>query len=311
MYEITFHAMGCEMKALLDSYHERAKEILTQVPVWFEEWEAILSRFRPESELCQLNGRPGEWVRVSRVLYTVLEDSLQAAVLTGGLVDPTVLSALEAAGYDRAFDEIGGFSGPPVRASDGVPAGSWLAVELERSRTAVRLPVGTRVDLAGVAKGWAADSAVDQLAAFGPALVDAGGDIALRGPRSDGTMWGVGVARPGNGVQDIIGFLELEGGFVATSGRDFRRWRSTGGWMHHIIDPRSGLPADTDAMSATVVGPYSMLAEAGAKAAMILGSRDGLQWLEDQKDLEGLLVLEDGQRIVTSGLEEVVTWSDE
>ena len=84
-------------------------------------------------------------------------------------------------------------------------------------------------------------------------------------------------------------------GGVATSGRDYRRWQRNGVWQHHIIDPRTGLPAKTDVLSATVVASTTSEAEAAAKAALILGSDAGLDWLEAHPSCAGLLVLEDGQ----------------
>src|SRR5205823_10144570 len=97
-------------------------------------------------------------------------------------------------------------------------------------------------------------------------------------------------------------------GGVATSGRDYRRWRKDGEWKHHIIDPRTGAPAETDVMSATVVAPTACAAEIGAKMAFLLGSHDGLEWLEERPSLAGLLVLENGQVLRSKRLEDFV-WS--
>ncbi len=84
-------------------------------------------------------------------------------------------------------------------------------------------------------------------------------------------------------------------GGVATSGRDYRRWQRDGAWQHHILDPRTGQPAATDVLSATVIAPTAREAEAAAKAALILGSREGLEWLETHPAFAGLLILEDSR----------------
>jgi thiamine biosynthesis lipoprotein len=89
--------------------------------------------------------------------------------------------------------------------------------------------------------------------------------------------------------------LWLEQGGVATSGRDYRRWRRGGVWQHHLLDPRTGRPAQTDVLSATVLGPSAAEAEVAAKVALILGSRAGLAWLAARPALTGVLVLADGQ----------------
>jgi thiamine biosynthesis lipoprotein len=162
----------------------------------------------------------------------------------------------------------------------------------------VRLPPGARLDLGGVAKGWAADRAARRLGATGPALVDASGDIAASAPPRGAPGWAIGVADPGDpGGQ--LALLCLARGGVATSGRDYRRWRRAGRWWHHLIDPRTGLPAETDVVSATVVAPTALDAEVAAKVALLLGQRVGLAWLEARPWLAGLLVGPDG-RVATS-----------
>src|SRR5262249_13693488 len=147
----------------------------------------------------------------------------------------------------------------------------WEAIELDPAARSICLPEGLRLDLGGNAKGWAADRAVRRLARFGPALVDAGGDIALCGPRPNGDPWGIGVADPILPDRDLT-LLRVASGGVATSGVDFRRWLRDGVWKHHLIDPRTGEPAETDLLSATVVAGSTADAEAAAKTVMLLGA---------------------------------------
>ena len=154
------------------------------------------------------------------------------------------------------------------------------------------MPVGMRLDLGGVAKGWAADQAVRALSAVGPALVDAGGDIAVSGPRTDGSPWAIGVADPFEDDQQCD-LLLLTGGGVATSGRDYRRWQQGGRWQHHLIDPRTGLPSTSDVVSATVIAPTASEAEVAAKVVLLLGSVAGLRWLEARPTLAGCIMCDD------------------
>jgi thiamine biosynthesis lipoprotein len=100
----------------------------------------------------------------------------------------------------------------------------------------------------------------------------------------------------------------IERGGVATSGKDYRRWQLDSVWQHHIIDPRTGLPAQTDVLTATVIAPSAVEAEVAAKVALISGSRAGLEWLEADPTLAGMLVLEDGQRIYSQRIHEYL-WS--
>ena len=305
MRQHEFRAMGCQMLAALDIEEPAAAEWLAEAPSWFAEWERCLSRFRDDSELAWVNRHAGGPVQVSDIFWDVVKTALQAAQRSHGLVTPTVLAELELAGYDRSFEMLGArVSADPL--PPATPSGDWNAIVLRLGSRSICLPPGVRLDLGGVAKGWAADRAARQLGAHGPALIDAGGDIAVSGPMADGSPWPIGVADPSE-VDGQIELLLLASGGVATSGRDYRRWRQGGSWQHHIIDPRTGRPAVTDVLSATVVASSAREAEVAAKTALILGSRAGLAWIEARPSLAALLVLED-RRIVRSQRLERYTW---
>jgi thiamine biosynthesis lipoprotein len=129
--------------------------------------------------------------------------------------------------------------------------------------------------------------------------MDAGGDIAVSDQMADGHPWPVAIADPLD-VQESLDLLALRSGGVATSGIDYRRWQKDGAWKHHIIDPRTGEPAQTDLMSVTIAAPDVLHAEAAAKTVLILGSQAGLDWLENQPELGGLLALQDGRVLYSS-----------
>jgi thiamine biosynthesis lipoprotein len=299
MQQLPFRAMGCQMLAVVDTPGQPALERLNAAPGWFAEWEQHLSRFRPDSELARLNGA-GRPMRVSAVLWQVLQAALEAARQSDGLVRPTLLGALEAAGYDRSFEALA-----PVAARPAPAPADWRAIGLNQRARTVALPAGARIDLGGIAKGWAADQAARRLAAAGPALVDAGGDVAVSGPMADGAPWPIAVENP-LAPGSPLGLLQLARGGVATSGRDYRRWQQDGRWQHHIIDPRTGRPAETDVLAATVVAPDCVTAEAAAKVALIAGGAAGLAWIEARPKLAGLLVLEDGRVLRSHGMRELL-----
>ncbi len=173
-------------------------------------------------------------------------------------------------------------------------------MQLDRRRRTASLANGARLDLGGFAKGWAADEAARRLGRLAPALVDVGGDLAVSGPRRDGSPWPVAVGDPRD-PERVLGVVQISRGGVATSGRDFRRW-GRDGKAHHIIDPRSGQPAQSDLLTATVLAPSASRAEVAAKVLLILGSRAGLDWIEARPGLSGLFVREDEDEL--HGLEE-------
>ncbi|MGB7873294.1 MAG: FAD:protein FMN transferase [Anaerolineales bacterium] len=295
LHTLPFRAMGCQMLAILEQDCEDAPGILARVPDWFEEWEQALSRFRHDSELSRLNRTADQPVPVSQTLWDVFQASLTADQETGGLVTPTVLEAVEMAGYDRPFDELFGSRNYVGLGADVRPLS--IVIYDEQPRT-ICLPPEIRLDFGGVAKGWTAHQAVQRLKASGPALMNAGGDIAISGPRLNDEPWLIGISNPFEPEQDLV-TLHLHGGGVATSGKDRRRWMQGTLLNHHIIDPRTGQPAMTDILTVTVIAPTTMEAEAAAKSVFLMGSGDGLDWLESDSGLAGVLVLDDGQVIAS------------
>lgn len=217
----------------------------------FERLEAILSRFRPDSELSRLN-RNG-YVEAGTDLLAVVTLALDARERTGGLFDPTVHDALVAAGYDRSFELL---QHDRPRTATAIACGGRVTI----CGREILLAPGTHLDLGGIGKGYAVDRAAELLGAHGPALVNAGGDIACQGG-----SWPVGVELPGGALT-----IALERGALATSGSDRRAW--AGG--HHLIDPRTGLPAESSYLRVTVAAATAAEAEVLAKA-IYLGADPG------------------------------------
>jgi thiamine biosynthesis lipoprotein len=293
LHRLSFRAMGCEVVAFLESDSPTAPAFLDFVPEWFEEWEQTLSRFRPDSELTRLNQTFDQPVRVSDTLWEVFQYSLSANLMTNGLVTPTVLDAVVHAGYDRPFDSIAaeGYSSP---AADPWYVNPLSLVIWDEKEQAIILPRGVHLDFGGVAKGWAAHQAMERLRALGPALVNAGGDIAVSGLRLGDVKWGVGVSNPFEMGTDLE-VLYVKRCGVASSGKDRRRWMMGGVLHHHIINPQTGQPAVSDLLRVTAVAPTVMEAEAAAKAAFIMGSEKGLAWIEQDATLAAVLILDDGR----------------
>jgi len=304
LHRLEFHAMGCDMLAAVEC--EAAPKMLSLVPTWFEEWEQSLSRFRYDSELTRLNQTHDQPVRVSETLWDVFQTARKAEQLTDGLVTPTLLDAIIEAGYDRPFDILPHHSTPKI---DSVLTISQplTTIAFDASARSITLPEGMGLDFGGTAKGWAAQQAMQQLQMEGPALIDAGGDIAISGLRTDGGPWKIGIADPFHKDEEVE-VLYLDAGGVATSGKDRRRWTRDGIFQHHIIDPLTGQPAETDLLTVTVIAPNVMEAEAAAKAAFILGSRAGLEWIEAHPEFAGVFILDNGEMLYSRNMDKYVEW---
>jgi thiamine biosynthesis lipoprotein len=305
MAEVTrrFRAMNTDVLAtiVIDAagQQEAAAVALDELEQLFARVEACASRFRPESELSALNRSAGQPFAASPLLYALIEAALQAAVETGGIFDPTLLEALEQAGYDRSFEQLaasGAAPGPPGPrpASAGALPGAWRAVRLDPATHTITLPSGCRIDLGGIGKGWTVDQACTLLRArgFRHFAVDAGGDLYAAGTTGDGTPWTVGVSDPANPERDLA-ILMLDGNGVATSTIARRRWYVGSELRHHLIDPRTRRPAASGIVSATVMAETVARAETLAKAALILGPKAGRALL-DRLQVAGLLVAAGG-----------------
>ena len=129
------------------------------------------------------------------------------------------------------------------------------------------------LDLGGIAKGWAVDRAAEMLGAWGAAMVDAGGDIRVN-EAAGGEPWPIGIQHPFDPTRDL-GVVALAGGAIVTSTVGRRQWRLDQQPMHHLIDPRTGRPSQSDLHTVTVLAPTAASAEVSAKVALILGSDRG------------------------------------
>jgi thiamine biosynthesis lipoprotein len=262
-YRHDFRAMGTSVRLMgPDGPPARLAQAAGHVESLFGQEEARFSRFRDTSELTRVNRLAGRWVDVSPRFERLVRLSLDHAEATGGLFDPTVLDAVIAAGYDRDFDEV--LAGARGALHPSRPCGRWTDVEV--SEGAIRLPTGVGLDLGGIAKGSAADLAAETAIANGLAwaLVSAGGDLRLLG---DAPPIEVAIEDPAD-PSISVARVTLVGGALATSSVMARAW---GNGLHHVIDPRTGAPSQTDAIQATVWAPTCAEAEALSTWALLTG----------------------------------------
>ena len=267
---VAFRAMGTDVE--LVAPNEPPQTTVEALKHWFEYVESHLSRFRPQSELSMLNASAGRPFIASDILAEVLRGALQSAARTGGIFDPTVLTNLQAAGYRTSFDELGAVveSQPP----EVLPR--WDSIDITDGHVIV-LPEGVGIDLGGYAKGWTVDRAARLLPEYEPWLLNAGGDIRASGAGPDGEGWLIGVEDPFALRTDLL-VLRTWGGAVATSTTMRRRWMTSDGkFFHHLIDPRTGLPGQSDLASVTVIGESVAEAEVQAKVLLLLGRQAAVE----------------------------------
>lgn len=304
IHRLHFRAMGTEMLVCVDNGSDKSPIELADVPGWFEEWEQVLSRFRVDSELTRLNRAGNQPVTVSETLWHVFQSALSAEKYTGGLVTPTVATAVIESGYDRDFSLLAGQVLSPFESEPPIVR-TLASVSWDETTKSICLPEGVQLDFGGIAKGWAAEQVVQRLKHLGSALMNCGGDIFMSGPLLDGSPWEIGIHRPFDRSSGYIGMMYFDHGCgVATSSTDRRRWMQGDSLRHHIIDPHTGQSAESDVVSATIVAPTAVEAETAAKSVLIRGSAEGLDWLESKSNLAGLIILENGNILYSQRINE-------
>ncbi len=283
VYEERFASMGTTARVLVDADEATAARALREARRRLDDHEAALSRFRSDSELSALNRDPRDAVRASPVLCQALRAALWAARRTGGLVDPTLLGALEDAGYAtsragaprRALEPLLA-TAPRRRPARAAGVAGWRAVRVHDG--VIHRPAGLRLDLGGTAKGLAADLLADDLRVLPRAVVDLGGDVRVAGSAAPGHPFEVVVEHPLTGAAAAT--VPLGAGAIATSGLSRRAWCDGDGHpAHHLLDPATGTPAWTGLVAVTALAPTALEAEVLAKAALLAGPAGARRWL--------------------------------
>lgn len=263
--------------------------LLEQARLRIADLERRWSRFRPDSEVSEINRTGG--ARVSPETEQLVATAITAWRRTGGRFDPTVYRAMVGNGYRNSYDGPGDRGDPtraPAPGCDGIAVGAG----------SVRLPAGVGFDPGGIGKGLAADIVAEEVAAAGAAgvMVNLGGDLRAIGIGPGGVGWAVAVDEPLAGVSVTVGLVE---GAVATSTPLRRRWTAGGRDMHHLVDPASGLPLNGSAPAlVSVVAAEAWWAEACTKAAMLLATPGPVL-----EEAAALIVHADGRRTLVNGME--------
>jgi len=306
-----YRAMNTAIQVAAEGDRDELEGGFQRVRHFIEDSEARFSRFREDSELCQLNRSAGTWFQASPELYELLSEALRLHTLTGGLFDPSILGALQRVGYDRSMDEIKAMGILADR--DFSPMTSprfegtlFEGTFLDPGNHSVLLPPHVQIDFGGIAKGWIAGKAVQMLSDYAPACaVSIGGDIAFHGFPTGETAWQVSLENPLD-EDDVLAVLDVDSAALATSSVSRRRWLQGNQARHHIIDPRTGFPAEVEWLSVSAGAPESTTAEAFAKAILIGGPLVGARFVEQFPGLWFIAVRPDGSLSEIQASEEMI-----
>lgn len=257
--------------------------------------EALLSVTDERSEIFRLN-RDGA-AALSEDTAALLRDAVSLSDLTGGAFDPTVYPLVSAWGFTGETQSV-----PTDAALED--ALSLVGTEhLHFSGNTLTLDAGTMLDLGGIAKGFAAERCAELLRESGvtAALLSLGGNVQTVGEKPDGSAWVIGIADP-NAPSNAIAWLEFYGEkALVTSGGYQRYFEHDGVRYHHILDPKTGFPAENGLVSVTVIADSGTRADAYSTALFVMGLEQACEFWRMLSDFEAVFLTEDGAVYATEG----------
>jgi thiamine biosynthesis lipoprotein len=280
------------------------EEALTSAYREVSRLESVLDRHTSGSDIAKINEAAGsEPVPVSLNALDVIIRSLEVGELSGGAFDITIAPLIKLWGFGTGDTQIPG----EAELAEALAFVDYSQVQVDRGAGTVFLPkAGIELDLGGIAKGFIVDKAVDALRDKGitSAYFDAGGDIRVLGGKPDGAPWLIGIRHPRD-RRGIAATVEIRNSAIVTSGDYERYFQVNDERYHHIIDPQSGMPA-RGLISVTVVATDAFTADAYSTAVFVLGLEQGIALVESLPGVEAILITEDEQVHITSGLEGLV-----
>ena len=256
-------------------------------------YERIFSKTIPGSEVWQLNHAGGWPVPLGEDMQRVLRASLELYTASEGAFNVAVGGLMALWNFKSETPKL------PEEAALRAALEKSDASRIELDGAAARLPEGMEIDLGGIAKGYIADRVADMLREGGAetALLNFGGNIVTTGPKPDGSPWHIGLQSPGGTWgEDYWAVTSLERGTVVTSGVYERGFELDSRRYHHILDPRTGYPAESGLLSVTIRGEDSMLADGLATAALVLGAEKGVA-LAARFGCQAIALTEDGRSL--------------
>lgn len=290
--------LGTDFSVLIVSGDAGAKkdaQDICNLAILFDE---SFSRFREDSELVRLNNSSGSNFVASEVLIDILKEAQRFHKLTGGIFDPTILGPLEEVGYKESFDILGKNKNSKVNLNIDEVVNNFFdrpvfsVSIIDKNKNLISLPKCLKVDLGGLGKGYLLDSLAKKLRGkYNNFWISAGGDIILHGKNNSSGVWEVGVQNPLKHDEDLMKIRVLgESLSIATSGVTKRKGIKGDFSWHHIIDPRTGLPADNDILAVTVISRDALEADILAKTVLILGGKEGIDFVNKLPDVECLII---------------------
>lgn len=291
-----YYKKKAEAEKAINSSMEEMKRVEQKMSCFFSGSE--VSRINKEAFLERKKGSllAERWIPISDELFSLLEESVLLSKLTKGSFDITIYPLWKIWKFEGENIEVPS-KGKIERALELV---TYKNMILQNGKISFAKK-GMGIDLGGIAKGYAVDAAIKVLKDknINSAIVNAGGDMYVLG-RKQGKPWRIGIRHPRR-EREILGTIEVEDRAIVTSG-DYERFFFSGGKKyHHIINPKTGYPAD-ECQSVTIVAKEATFADGLATGIFVLGPKEGMALIENLEGVEGVIVNKEGDVSVSSGL---------
>jgi thiamine biosynthesis lipoprotein len=295
----TFKAMGSTISIQAKMLDEKP---FLEIKKLFAEYEQAASRFIKDNPLDKINKHLGEWVDVPSCLSEMIQSAYVSYRYTNGAFDPRILGNLIDAGYVETF-ENNKWSSMTTRTVSIVE--QWSPEIRKESVKVGNMPI----DLGGIGKSFTAKKAADILKEYSSDyFVNAGGDVVFAGLSPEGEKWRVSVENPYD-MNKVAAVIEVTDTSVATSSISKRKWiTSDERRMHHIINPKTGQPADGEIIAVTIIHPDAVWAEVWAKSLFFMSSKD-LALNTSNLSIPALWFTEDGKMSYNMAMKPYVIWT--
>lgn len=282
-------------------YSEQEEKIIDKVWQRLDELEQKMSQ-EAGSEIDKINQAAGkEPVEVSRETYRVIKTGIKYAKLSEGALDPTIAPLVQLWGIGSDNPQVPS----AAKINKKLTLVDYKGVKLYPDERKVFLTKkGMKLDVGGIAKGYAADEVVELLKEKGvkSGYISLGGNVSVLGTKPDGSVWTVGIQDPHQPRGEVMAGIELTDKTVVTSGNYERYFKEDGVRYHHILNPETGYPAQQGIISSTIIADNSIDADALSTAVYVLGVEKGLQLIENLSEVEAVVVTKDNKVYMTSNL---------
>ena len=282
------------------AYGENAKTAVNEASALVEDLENKLSVTNPESEISKINSSANNAIKISEDTLTLISTALDVNKKSGGAFDITIYPIVKLWGFTTGKYEV------PKKEEilKNLEYVDSSNIKLNEKEGTVTVPENIEIDLGGIAKGYAGKKAAEKIRSMGieSALLNLGGNIQTIGSKPDGSAWGVSICNPEDSSKQLCR-IEVVDKAVVTSGGYQRYFEENGKSYHHIIDPKSGYPAENGLLSVTIVDEDGMLCDALSTTLFVLGKDKALEYCE-KYGIEAILMTDDKKIYVTDGLKE-------